>query len=210
MSNRETGNWKKVFDQTLSLMSLYKKSNMHVPFALKGNLGEIWVAIELSKRFENHYIDYRGGAHPEADIWVDSVKIQVKTQIKRPLTKCKSGEYDYESSPTIKKRIIDNKKCDIIILVVFYFSDDYSTIEKSHLYIFDQNDFKYFKHTGCWSGKSKGDYTIFNILRVKGELSPKRKEKIDCYYSSEYKELFQTSKDNWSKIESLLEPPDTS
>ncbi|MBU5557626.1 MAG: hypothetical protein QW751_01385 [Candidatus Aenigmatarchaeota archaeon] len=68
----------------MKLISLYKKSDLTIPFALKGNLGEFIVAIELLKRFPNHKIDYRGGAFPGIDISVENVKIQVKTQIKRP------------------------------------------------------------------------------------------------------------------------------
>ena len=52
---------------------------------------------------------------------------------------------------------------------------------------------------------SKGDYTIVNILNVKGTPPPKLKERIEFYNKIEYKELFKTSKDNWNKIINLLE-----
>ncbi|MEM5793242.1 MAG: hypothetical protein QXY45_02695 [Candidatus Aenigmatarchaeota archaeon] len=203
--NEEIETLQDVLNQTLKLISLYKKSDLTIPFALKGNLGEFIVAIELLKRFPNHKIDYRGGAFPGIDISVENVKIQVKTQIKRPPEKFKNGEWDYESSPTIKKNTLDKKKCDILILVILYLNDDFSKIKKSNIYIFNQDDFRYFNTKFCWSGKSKGDYTIVNVLYVKGNAPPKLKEKIDFYNKPEYKELFNKAKEDWNKIKTLLQ-----
>lgn len=203
--NQEMEKLQEVFSQTLKLISLYKKSDLTIPFALKGNLGEFIVAMELLKRFHNRKIDYRGGAFPGIDVSIENIKIQVKTQIKRPPEKLKNGEWDYESSPTIKKNTLDKKKCDVLILVILYLNEDFSEIKKSNIYIFNQEDFKYFNTKFCWSGKSKGDYTIVNVLYAKGNAPPKLKEKIDFYNKLEYKELFQRAKGNWNKINSLLQ-----
>lgn len=189
-----------LLDQTLRLISLYKKRGLTIPFSLKGNLGEFIVARELLKRFGYHNIDYRGGAFPGVDITVDGIRIQVKTQIKH-----KPGKYfDFESSPTVKRSTIDDGKVHVIVLVILYPDENFREIAKSHIYIFNQYDFKYFSHKGCWSGRSKGDYTIYNILRVLGSPPPKKKEMIDFYNKRKYKTLFRLSKNNWEKIEKLL------
>lgn len=193
-----------VFNETLKLISLYKKSNLTIPFTLKGNLGEFIIAIELLKRFPDNKIDYRGGAFPGIDVSVDNTKIQVKTQIKEPPKKFKGGEWDYENSPTIKKSILDNKKCDLLILVILYLDTDFSKIEKINIYIFGRDEFKYFSTIFCWSGNSKGDYTIANILYVNGKAPSKLSEKIGFYNNPEYKNLFNKAKDNWDKIKTLL------
>ena len=193
-----------VFDQTQKLITLYKKSNLPIPFALKGNLGEFVITLELLKRFPGHKIDYRGGANPGIDISIDSVRIQVKTQIKHDPRKFKNGEVDFESSPAIKKGTLDKKKCDILILTILYFDRGYSQIEKKHIYVFNQDDFQYFSPNFCWSGKSRGDKTIVNILSVKGEPPAKLKEAVDFYNKPLYKKLFRESKDNWGKIEFQL------
>jgi len=193
-----------VFSETLRLISLYKKSNLTIPFALKGNLGEFIIAMELLKRFPENNIDYRGGAFPGIDISIDNTKIQVKTQIKRRPEKFKNGEWDYESSPTIKKSTLDKEKCGILVLVILYPNEDFSKIRKSNIYIFNQEDFRYFNTKFCWSGKSKGDYTIVNVLNVNGNPPAKLRGEIDFYNKPEYKELFRKAKDNWDKIKSLL------
>ena len=90
--NKEIEKLQEVFDQTLKIMSLYKKSGLTIPFALKGNLGEFIVAMELLKRFPNCKIDYRGGAFPGIDVSIENIRIQIKTQIKRPPEKFKNGE----------------------------------------------------------------------------------------------------------------------
>lgn len=202
--NQEIDKIKEIFDQTLKLISLHKEFGLTIPFSLKGNLGEFIVDMELLKSFSDNKINYHGGAYPGIDISVDDVKIQVKTQIKRPPEKFKNGEWDYESSPTIKKSTIEDKKCDIIILVILYLNSEYTEVEKSNIYVFNQEDFKYFNTKFCWSGKSKGDYTIVNVLYVKGNPPHKLKEKIDFYNKPEYQELFKNSKDKWNKIKSLL------
>jgi hypothetical protein len=204
-TNQEIEKLREVLNQTLKLISLYKKSDLTIPFALKGNLGEFIVAMELLKRFPNHKIDYRGGAFPGIDVSIDNIKIQVKTQIKRPPEKFKNGEWDYESSPTIKKNTLDKKKCDTLVLVILYLSEDFDEIKKLNIYIFNQEDFKYFNTKFCWSGKSKGDYTIVNVLYIQGNAPAKLNEKIGFYNKPEYKELFQKTKDNWNKIKSLLQ-----
>jgi hypothetical protein len=201
---REIEKIENIFVETLKLMSLYKKNNLSIPFTLKGNLGEFLISMELLGRFPDHKIDYRGGAFPRIDVSIDNVKIQVKTQIFPPPRPFKNGEYSFEGCPTIKKITIDKGKCDIIALNILYLDTDYSTVEKRNTYIFDRNDFKYFNPCGCWSGKSKGDYTIYNILNIKGNPPPELKKLIDFYNTPEYKEVFRSAKDNWAKIEALL------
>src|SRR4030065_2163535 len=171
-----------VFDQTQRLMSLYKKSNLPIPFSLKGNLGEFIITQELLKLFPGHEIEYHGGAARGIDISIDSIKIQVKTQIKHDPRKFRNGQVDYESSPTIKKDTIDKKKCDILILTILYLNKECSQIEKKHIYVFNQEDFQYFSPTFCWSGKSKGDKTIVNVLSIKGIPPSKLKEAVDFYH----------------------------
>lgn len=194
----------KLFDKTLKLISLYKKHDLTIPFTLKGNLGEFIVVIELLKRFPKHQIDYRGGAFPGTDVSVDDIKIQVKTQFKQEPKKYKWGGFDYEGSPTIKKDTLDKKKCDVLILIILYLNNSCSKIEKQNVYIFEGKEFKYFNTKGCWSGNSKGDYTIKNILSVNGKPSGKIKEEIDFYNTTTYKNLFKKSQDAWSKIQDLI------
>jgi predicted AAA+ superfamily ATPase len=72
-----------VRDATLSLIALYSKDGLTIPFGLKGNLGEFFVHAELLRQFPNSKVEFRGGAFPGVDILVDErIKIQVKTQIK--------------------------------------------------------------------------------------------------------------------------------
>jgi len=203
--NNEIEKLREVLNQTLKLISLYKKHDLTIPFALKGNLGEFVVTMNLLERFPKCKVDYRGGAFPGIDVSINNIKIQVKTQIKRPPEKFKNGEWDYESSPTIKKNTLEKKKCGMLVLVILYLNEDFSEIKNSNIYIFNQEDFRYFNTKFCWSGKSKGDYTIVNVLYVKGTAPPKLKEKIEFYNKAEYKKLFQRSKDDWNKIKSLLQ-----
>jgi hypothetical protein len=206
-NNKEIRSLKDVFEQTLRLISVYKKYGLTVPFALKGNLGEFTAAIELLERFPSRKINYRGGAFPGVDISIDNAKIQVKTQIKHPPRTFRNGYFDFESSPTIKKATLDKNKCEIIILIIIYPNNDYSRIDKKNIYIFDKSDFEYFSSELCWSGKSKGDYTICNVLEVKGSPPPKLKEKINFYNTPKYKKLFKESKDNWNKVSAILGSP---
>ena len=194
----------KLFDKTLKLISLYKKHDLTIPFALKGNLGEFIVTIELLKRFPDRQIDYKGGAFPGIDVSIDDVKMQVKTQFKQKPKKYGWGEFDYEGSPTIKKDAIDKKKYDILVLIILYLNNSCSKIEKQNIYIFKGKEFKYFNTIGCWSGNSKGDYTIKNILSVNGEPSGSIKKEIDFYNTPRYKKLFKQSKGAWSKIQDLI------
>ncbi len=197
-------NIKIIFNRTLELISLYNKNNVSVPFALRGNLGEFIIQMELLKRFPGKNIIYHGGAFPGVDIILENVKIQVKTQIKHPLRLFKNGSLDFESSPTIKRSILDDGKSDILILLILYPTEDFTEIIKKNIYVFGKSDFKHFNTKFCWSGNSKGDYTIVNVLNVEGTPPQKLKEIIDYYNTPTYKTLFETSKDNWRKIEGLL------
>ncbi len=193
-----------IFDKTLELISLYKSNNLTIPFGLKGNLGEFIVQKELLKRFPNRTIDFRGGSFPSIDILLDDKKIQVKTQIKHPPKLFRNGFVDFESSPTIKKAILDEKKCDFLILVILYPNEEFTKITKTHIYIFNQVDFSFFDTKFCWSGNSKGDYTIVKVLNVEGVPPNSLGEKIAFYNTPLYKDLFENSQNNWSKIENLL------
>jgi hypothetical protein len=190
-----------VFVKTLELISLYKSHHLTVPFGLKGNLGEFIVQLELLKRFPSRTIDFRGGSYPSVDILLDNKKIQVKTQIKHPPQMFRNGFVDFESSPTIKKNILDGRKCDFLILVILYPNEEFATIDKTHVYIFDHADFGFFDTKFCWSGNSKGDYTIVRVLNVEGIPPKGLGEKIAFYKTPLYEELFKNSQDNWSKID---------
>lgn len=198
--SEEINKIKLVFDKTLELISLYKSNNLSIPFGLKGNLGEFIVQTELLKRFPKNKIDYRGGSFPSVDILLDDKKIQVKTQIKHPPKLFRNGFVDFESSPTIKKAILDEKKCDFLILVILYPNEEFTKITKTNIYIFSQVDFSFFDTKFCWSGNSKGDYTIVRILNVEGVPPNLMEEKIAFYNTPIYKDLFESSKENWSKI----------
>lgn len=199
---------KKIFDQTLDLIATYKEHDLTIPFALKGNLGEFLVWMELNKRFPRHKVEYLGGAAPGADIIIDDFKIQVKTRINRREDFKPKGEtecfVEYDSCPTIKKSTIDDKKCDMIILVCLYMSKDFSKIEKENIYLFGKPDFRHFDTLDCWSGNSKGDYTIVNVLKVVG-TPPARWQKLIRHYSKpKYRAFFDESLGNWSKLGKLL------
>ncbi len=198
----------KIHSQTLSLIATYKEHDLTIPFALKGNLGEFLVWMELNKRFPGHNVEYLGGAAPGADIIIDDVKIQVKTRINRREEFRSKGEaacyIECDSCPTIKKSTIDDKKCDMIMLVCLYMSEDYSKIEKKNIYLFGRTDFRYFNPLGCWSGNSKGDYTIVNVLKVVGSPPARWQKIIKHYGKKKYRELFDDSLNNWSKLSKLL------
>ncbi len=196
---------KRVYEETLNLISLYSSFGLTIPFALKGNLGELLVQIELLQRFPDKLIDFIGGARPGIDIVIENqVKIQVKTHIKLPPALFRGGHYDFEGCPTIKKAILDDKKCDYLVLVVLYPSAQFDRIEKQNIYVFQKDDFRFFSTNLCWSGNSKGDYTIVNILGVEGIPPNKLKTKIDFYHTPEYSSLFEDAKDNWGKISRSL------
>ena len=185
--------------KTLKLLNEYHKAGFHIPFGLKGNIGEFSVAIELMKKFPKSKIDFRGGSHPGVDIFIDDIKIQVKTSYGYEI-KQKNGNVILETCPTIKKDVIEKNRCDFIVLVVMYLADDYSKIKKQNIYVFGKRDFKYFKTILCWSGQSRGDFTIANIIKVNGKLTGKLIKKIKVYDTEKYKKLFEDSRNNWEKL----------
>lgn len=204
-SKQEINRFEKAFSLSRDLIVAYKELGIKAPFSLRGNLGEFIVAIELHRQFKGHKISYKGGSSPIYDVEIDGKTIQVKTQFKHPPKKGRGWEYDFEACPTIKKHIISDRKVDFIILVLLYLNEDYSQILKKNIYVFDQDDFGMFNTRFCWSGRSKGDYTIMNISYVKGNLPPKTREIIDYYNTPEYKRLFKNAKNNWDKIKAKLE-----
>ncbi len=189
----------KITKETLDLLSAYKKAGLTLPFGLKGNIGEFLVAVELMKRFPNSKINFKGGANPAVDIFIDGKKIQVKTSFGHEI-KRKTGTVRLEICPTVKRKVFKNKLCDYLILVVISLARDYSSIENMNIYIFDDKDFKYFNPALCWSGKSKGDLTIANIVEINGILSEKLNKEVSVYNTSKYRSLFKAAKDNWGKI----------
>ncbi|MDP7657918.1 MAG: hypothetical protein QF812_01760 [Nitrososphaerales archaeon] len=187
-------------DKTLELLALYAKKDIKLPAALIGNLGKIIIYSELQKRFSNDTLQFKGGTFPGHDIILNKLRIQVKTRVNPAPKKTKNGELTFEDSPTISKSIIKDKKCDIIILIIIYTKEDYSEILDQNIYIFDKKDFRFFSAVNFRSGKSKRDYTIVNILRMTGSLTPRNQVIFDHYSTNEYPALFRNSKDNWEKI----------
>lgn len=190
---------KNINTETLKLISLYKKAGLMLPFGLKGNIGEFYVVTKLMQRFPKSKIDFIGGANPHIDIIIDGKRIQVKTSFGHKIEQ-KRGSVELEICPTVKKRTIESKLCDYIVLIVVTLKDDYSTSINTNAYIFNSDDFRYFNKSLCWSGKSKGDLTIANIINIKGTLSKKLSKDIAVYNTSEYRELFENSSRNWDKI----------
>jgi len=105
-----------------------------------------------------------------------------------------------EGCPTIKREIIQKKKADFIILVVLYLNKELTKIFEKKFYVFGKNDFQYFSTIWCWSGKSKGDYTIINVIDVVGEPPPKKKKDLDFYNTDEYRKVFKEALNGWGKI----------
>ncbi len=210
MKNCNIEKYEKALNKTLELMRVYKKTGIKIPGVLKGNLGEFIIIVELIKRFSESSIDFRGGTYPGIDLLLGNVKIQVKTQIKHSAVVYGRGQnkgkgiFDFESSPTIKGSSMDNRVFDIITLVIVYLGEESFIIGKKNIYVFDKSDFGLFSHKFCWSGKSKGDYTIVNVLKAEGDIPPKQKESIEFYNKPKYKKLFKESKNNWNKIKLLL------
>ncbi len=188
-------------DKTLALLSAYKKAALPLPFGLKGNMGEFFVAIELMKKFPNSDFTFKGGAYPGVDMMLDGKKVQVKTSFNPYFhKKNRNGYAKFESCPTVKKNVIDNKLCDFIVFVSISPSINFSKIDTINIYIFSKKDFKYFKTALCWSGKSKGDRTIANIFEIIGKLPSKFKKELNVYNTPAYKKLFKESKGNWAKF----------
>lgn len=190
-----------LFEETRKLIGLYELHNHTIPFGLKGNLGEFHVQQQLLERFPASKPKLLGGSHPTLDIEVAGVRIQVKTQVKLPPTKFRGGCFDFESSPTIKKTTFEKDNIDILTLVIVYPGDNFTSINQIKTYVFDRKDFCYFRSEFCWSGKSKGDKTIVNVLGLEGIPPKKLKESIDIYNTPEYRQLFVSSLENWNKIE---------
>lgn len=189
-----------VFEETRKLIALYVSKNLSIPFGLKGNLGEFHVLRTLRKRFPKTQTELFGGARPSFDIVCGGLKIQVKTQVKHPRKEFRGGWFDYESSPTIKKATLESKKVDFLALVILYPVNGFTSIGKIRTYVFDQSEFCYFRNEFCWSGKSKGDFTIVNVLGLKGIPPQKLNETVEIYSTPEYSQLFASSLENWDKV----------
>lgn len=190
-----------LFEETRKLIALYESYKRPIPFGLKGNLGEFHVQRKLLEMSPDIKPNLLGGSRPSLDIDWDGVRIQVKTQVKLPRMEFKGGWFDYESSPTVKKAILDDDKVDVLALVILYPTNGFEKIEKIRSYIFDQSEFCHFKTEFCWSGKSKGDKTIVNVLGFEGIPPRKLKETIETYNTLDYRRLFESSLENWQKIQ---------
>ena len=114
-------------NETLKLLSLYKKAGLTLPFGLKGNIGEFYVVIELMRRFPKSKIDFIGGANPHIDISIDGKRIQVKTSFGYKIER-KNATVELEICPTVKSRVLKNKLCDYIVLVSITPTEDFSKI----------------------------------------------------------------------------------
>ena len=188
----------RVLEETLKLISIYHKSKLPIPKELKGNIGEFLVTKKLLNKFQDAKIEYFGGAHPIFDIEVENIKIQVKTRFNPEYEKTKNSKYLVEGCPTVNRKTIEEKKVDFII--VLYLDTNLTEISQKKFYIFEQSDFQHFSTIFCFSGKSKGDYTIINVIDIVGEPPPKRKEALDFYNTDEYREVFKEALDGWGKI----------
>lgn len=193
----------KLYSESLKLLALYKKDDLTLPFSVKGNLGEFLFAKACLLKYPNLRIEYIGGAYPNIDIKINEARIQVKTQIKHPLWRFKNGTVDYEACPTIKKSVITDSKCDVIILYILHPNESYSQIKNSYFYSFTKKDFEMFTSHFCISG-NKGDLSIYNILRITGTVPKGKQIGLMHYTSSAYKKLFKSSLNNWEKIETLF------
>ncbi len=207
MGNEKIEMFKDNIDATIRLISLYEKSGIQIPQTLKGNVGEFLVTIELLKRFPLQDCNYLGGANPKIDITIGNSKIQVKTCFQPKIWESKraGGKAIAEACPTIKKSTFDKDTCNIIVFVGVYLDKTLSKIKKTNLYVFNKEDFKYFGTIGCWTGKTRGDRSICNLLSVTGAFSPVFQKFIDHYNTPEYKKLFHVSKDAWGKIDFYVE-----
>lgn len=174
------------------LMMLFKKNKLQIPFFLKGMAGECLTMKKLlsQQHLKNSVILYLGGTTPKEDIVVDGGKLQVKTHFSDARIK----NVKCFSSPTISRRTFDF--VDYIVLVVVQDND----LLTSKFYVFNKDEFRYFSKVGCWSGKSKGDKTIFYIQKINGELTRSAKKIVEKYDTPDYRKLFANSKNKWEKI----------
>jgi hypothetical protein len=190
---------------SVQLVSTYERLGIKAPGALKGNLGEYASLIKLITIFPEAKIEFNGATYPGYDFTIQSKRIQVKSSFgskRHTYTrgKVKGSYYRAETCPTIKKKILDDKKADFVILACFDSLIATKDPESLRLYIFSQTDFKYFSTRGCWSGK-KGDYTIWRILEYNGLIAAGKKTTVDHYASDEYEKLFIQSLNNWEKLD---------
>ena len=180
---------------TRNLMHKCKRHALTVPSILKGNIGELMTYRELLAVFPNHEIDFKGGTNPGYDILLDNTRIQVKTNHVR-----RQKYALFEECPTISRKTFDKDKCDAVVLLQLYFDDALTRIKNKKSYIFNKADFGYFSKVGCWSGKSKGDYTIKRLIDFNPN-APKGTIKIVNFYGKpKYERLFKESENNWKKL----------
>jgi len=192
-----------LYNETVKLISLYKKAGLTIPFSLKGNLGEFIFFKSCFERYPDARIDYRGGAYLGIDISINNVRIQIKTQVKHQRKIYKNGYLDYEACPTVRKKTLDNKKFDAIVLFIIHPNDSFTEILNYYFYVFTENDFSKFDTKFCISG-NKGDYKIMNVIESSGQLSPGMDKIVAHYNTKEYKRLFKTSLNNWNKLDALV------
>ncbi len=191
---RRDETYDEIISKLLDLQELYCKNRMQIPVFLKGTIGECLTMKQLNcqRHLKRSVILYLGGTTPKADIVVNGKKIQVKTQFPHGYEIVKNVECF--SSPTIRKSAFSS--VDYIVLVIVGQKD----VRLADYYIFAKEDFSYFNEIGCWSGKSKGDRTIYCIQEITGPLSKSGQKIVGQYHNGNYKGLFENSKNNWEKI----------
>jgi hypothetical protein len=172
---------------------LLEKNKLQIPVFLKGMIGECLTMKTLlsQENLKNSIILYMGGTTPKEDIVVDGRMLQVKTHFPHDVI---LKNVECFSSPTINRNTFDY--VDYIILVIVEDKD----LLTSEFYIFDKKEFEDFSEVGCWSGKSRGDKSIYCIQEIKGELTDSAKKIVEKYYTPKYRELFADAKNNWKKI----------
>ena len=194
-----------IINDILDLIKKYKEHLIAVPQGLKGDVGELLVMNKLIQKFPDNTSILLGGTFPSIDVLLENKKIQVKTFLNRD--DYKKHDFNVEYCPTIRKGF--KERCDIVILVELYQTEEYRIdLSKTNYYIFGKSDFKHFNEKGCWSGKSKGDFTIWHVIEPLPEETRKKfienqtrdNEAILFYDTDEYRSVFKRAKDNWNII----------
>lgn len=188
----------------LELYKNYKNYVISIPNGLKGDVGELLAMDRLKHIFPQKKFILLGGTYPGFDILFESKRIQIKTYFNTENYE-KYG-FNVEMCPDVKKNF--EQDCDYVLLVQIYLKEDYTLDnDKTTIYVFNRNDFKYFSKKGCWGAK-RGNKTIWNVTtplspeqenNLKNNLTIK-KEAILYYNRDEYRKLFKESKENWKKL----------
>ena len=178
-----------IINDILDLIKKYNEHHIAVPQGLKGDIGELLVMNKLIQKFPDNTSILLGGTFPSIDVLSENKKIQVKTFLNRD--DYKKSDFKVEYCPTIRKGF--KERCDIVILVELYQTEEYRIdLSKTNYYIFGKSDFKHFNdiHThrcrlfrpqtdGCLGIKFFHDFKSVIIDRLIGDDSPDRVNKIE-------------------------------